>query len=260
MAAFCLSSSAGAFDTTAYFDKQCASCHTVGAGDDIGPDLAGVAERRSEEWLIRFIKDSQSVIKSGDPVAVGLFNKYKKKKMPEQDLSNDEVKAILTFIAEGGPSEKPLDAKPATEATADDVALGMELFLGMKPFAQGGTSCISCHSVGDHGPLGGGTLGPNLSQAYSKYEDKGLSKALAKAGFPIMREIYSDKPLTEEEAFAVKAFLYQADQKGYVGGDFQKKFLFLGLGGGAVMMGFIDFVWRQRRKKTVKPARFGGRS
>lgn len=246
-----------AFRAAPYFDKNCSSCHTVGAGDDIGPDLKGVQARRSEEWLIKFIQSSQDVIQSGDSVAIELFNKYKKKKMPDQDLSKAEVKAMLEFIAKGGPGEKPIDAKPATDATEADIAIGRELFLGQRLFAEGGTACISCHSVGEHGPLGGGSLGPSLSQAYSKYEDKGLSKALAKTGFPIMREIYADHPLTPREAFAVKSFLYQADQQGEVVGDYQKKFLFLGLGGGVLAMGMIDFTWRKRRKKSAKPWRGG---
>lgn len=246
-----------AFDASAYFDKSCSSCHSVGFGDDVGPDLKGVTERRTEKWLLNFIKDSQGVIQTGDPIAVELFNKYRKKKMPEQDLSDGEIRALLNFIARGGPGEKPLDAKAASEATKAELAFGAELFLGTKSFNKGGPACISCHSVGNFGPLGGGTLGLNLSQVYSKYEDRGLSKALAKAAFPVMREIYAERPLTTEEAFAVKAFLFEADKSGTVSGNYQKKFLFLGLSGVVVAMGIIDFIWRKRRKKTVKPMHGG---
>ncbi len=251
------SSEAIAFNAGAYFDKNCTSCHTVGGGDDIGPDLKDISKRRSEEWLIKFIQSSQSVIKSGDAAAIELFNKYKKKKMPDQDLNDSEVKAILAFIEKGGPAEQPIEAKPATASTKEDVERGHDLFLGIQRFSAGGAACISCHSAGAFGPLGGGTLGPSLSQAYSKYEDRGMSKALANTGFPIMKEIYADKQLTPEEAFAVKAFLYQVDKKGEIAGDYQKKFLFLGIGGGVIAMGLIDFTWRKRRKKSAKPRRGG---
>jgi mono/diheme cytochrome c family protein len=250
---------AHAFDGNTYFEKNCSSCHTVGAGEDIGPDLKGILQRRSEAWLIKFIQSSQDMIQSGDATSVELFNKYKKKKMPDQDLSDAEVRALIQFIAEGGPKEKPLDSKPATEATEADIVLGEQLFLGRQALANGGASCISCHGVGNYGPLGGGSLGPDLSQAYSKYEDKGLAKALAKAAFPVMRHIYGEQPLTDEEAFAIKAFLYKADQEGVVVGAYQKKFIFLGLGGAVIAMGVIDFTWRKRRKKTVKPRRGGDR-
>jgi len=246
---------AQAFDPGVYFEKNCMSCHTVGRGDEIGPDLKGVMERRTKEWLVKWLQSSQSVIQSGDPVGVELFNKFKQKKMPDQDITAEDVAALLDYIKAGGPAEAPMDSKPATAATAADIARGRELFLGRISLAKSGPSCVSCHSVGDVGPLGGGTLGLNLTQAYSKYADKGLSKALKKPGFIIMKEIFPDKPLTDEEAFALKAFLYDADKAGSAGGDHQKKFLFLGMGGTVVMMGVADFIWRKRRRKSAKPWR-----
>jgi cytochrome c2 len=56
------------------FKQICIACHTIGQGKLIGPDLANVHKRQSEEWIIRFIKSSQSVIKSGDPYATALYH------------------------------------------------------------------------------------------------------------------------------------------------------------------------------------------
>ncbi|MDX1386743.1 MAG: c-type cytochrome [bacterium] len=246
-----------AFDAAETYEKQCSSCHTVGGGDDIGPDLKGISERRPKEWLFKMIRSSQELIDGGDPVAVELFNQYKQKKMPDQDLSDSEIEALLQFIAEGGPSEKPIDAKPATEATPAQVLLGRDYFLGTRPLSNGGPACLSCHSVGRLGPLGGGTLASNLTDAYARYEDKGLSKALKKMGFPVMQEVYANHPLTDDEAFAIKAFLYKEDQMGESGGDFEKKFIFLGLGGGVILLGIIDLSWRKRRRKSTKPTHGG---
>jgi hypothetical protein len=39
----------------------------------MGPDLIGINQKRSEEWLISFIKSSQTMIKSGDADAVSFF-------------------------------------------------------------------------------------------------------------------------------------------------------------------------------------------
>jgi len=33
------------------FNTTCFACHTIGGGRLIGPDLAGVHEKRSQEWL-----------------------------------------------------------------------------------------------------------------------------------------------------------------------------------------------------------------
>ncbi len=243
-----------AFDPPTYFEKNCSSCHSIGQGDGVGPDLKGINDRRKREWLISFIQSSQTVIQSGDPIAVELFNKFKQIKMPDQDLKPDEINALLDFIVSGGPAEVATDSKPASAATAADITRGRDLFLGKIPLAKGGPSCVSCHRVANFGPLGGGgTLGLNLTQVFSKYEDKGLSKSLKMPGFRIMKEVYAEKPLTDDETFALKAFLYQADQGGLEGSDPQNKFLFLGLGGMVLMLGATDWIWRKRRQKSMKP-------
>ncbi len=251
-----ITSSARAFDPPVYFEKNCSSCHTIGGGDDVGPDLKGIGERRPKEWLVPFIQSSQSMIEKGDPIAKDVFNKFKQKKMPDQDLSPEEVEAILEFIKATGsgavaPASK--DSKPASSATPAEIALGKDLFLGKVRLKNEAPSCISCHAAGDAGPLRGGAFALDLTQVYSKYEDKGLSKALSKPGFRVMKEIFADKPLTDDEVFALKAFLYEADKAGDQGGGFQKKFIFLGIGGCAIMLGITDFIWRKRRRKSTKP-------
>ena len=78
--------------------QVCKACHTIGGGKLIGPDLKGVNERHSEEWLIRFIRNSQEVIQSGDPVAVQLWEEYNKIPMPPNDMTDEEILAILDYI------------------------------------------------------------------------------------------------------------------------------------------------------------------
>lgn len=252
LAGFVSLNSAMAFDPADHFEKGCSGCHTIGGGDGVGPDLKGITERRKMEWLIPFVQSPQKVIKSGDPVANELFNKFKVS-MPDQDLSADEIKQLMEFIQSGGAASAPVDSKAASLATEEDIARGRNLFLGQLPLVHGGTSCVSCHSVAYHGPLGGGTIGPNLTQVYSKYGDQGLSKALSKPGFRIMKDMYAAKPLAPDEVFALKAFLYQADKAGSEGEDYRKKFIFLGVGGTVLILGVIDWIWRRRRKKGAKP-------
>jgi len=40
------------------FLKNCFACHTIGSGKRVGPDLKGVEERRSIEWIGKFILSS----------------------------------------------------------------------------------------------------------------------------------------------------------------------------------------------------------
>jgi len=76
----------------------CNACHSIGEGKKIGPDLKGVTERRDEAWLIKFIQSSQTMVKEGDTVAINVFEAYGKIPMPDNALSEDEVKALLNYI------------------------------------------------------------------------------------------------------------------------------------------------------------------
>lgn len=220
----------------------------------MGPDLKGVTDRRDEKWLVKFVQDSQQVIRSGDPVAVGLFNKFKQKKMPEADLSAVEIVTLLGFIKGGGAGlEKSVDAKSALEAKPEDAEMGHRFFTGKARLSKGGPACVSCHSAGAYGMLGGGTLGPDLTQTYSLYDDKGLSKVLSKIAFPTMVSVYANKALTKEEVFQIKAYLFQTDRQGVQAAGYDKKFFFLGLVGVFGAFGIIDFFFRGRRKRSSRP-------
>lgn len=79
------------------FRVHCQSCHNIGS-QLIGPDLKGATERHEEEWLLKFIRNSQEVIKSGDEYAVAIYEKFNKVLMPPVTISNDEIKSILSYI------------------------------------------------------------------------------------------------------------------------------------------------------------------
>ncbi len=76
----------------------CAACHTIGGGRLIGPDLAGITEKRDEVWLIKFIQNSQEMIQSGDADAVAIYEEYNRIPMPPNNLSDDEVRSLLSYI------------------------------------------------------------------------------------------------------------------------------------------------------------------
>jgi protein SCO1/2 len=82
------------------FESRCASCHTIGKGDRIGPDLAHVTHRRDAVWLARYLKEPDKVLASGDPIAVGLFNKYNAVRMPNLRLGDEDVDVLLRYIAQ----------------------------------------------------------------------------------------------------------------------------------------------------------------
>jgi cytochrome c551/c552 len=80
------------------FTSRCASCHNVNK-IIVGPALAGVYERHSEDWIIKFVHSSQTVIKGGDKAATDLYEKFNKVPMPDHpDLTAANIKSILTYI------------------------------------------------------------------------------------------------------------------------------------------------------------------
>ena len=137
------------------FQTRCAVCHTIGGGKLVGPDLQGVAERRSEDWIIRFVQHSQQLVQSGDPDAVALFEEFNGIPMPDQSLSEREIRGIIDYIG-GGSSTAPAEPPPIEQATTEQILLGQALFQGTTRFANGGPTCNSCHDVINDAVIGGG--------------------------------------------------------------------------------------------------------
>ncbi len=89
------------------FTKKCASCHTIGKGKLVGPDLKGITKKRDLEWLKRFIKSPSALIQEKDPTATALVKEYGAP-MPDLGLSDEDVEHIIAFLeaSETGPAEK----------------------------------------------------------------------------------------------------------------------------------------------------------
>ena len=114
-------SSKGAFaqDGEKLFKSYCAACHSAGSNMLVGPGLAGVEERYDKEWLYKWIKNSQELIKSGDAQAVEVFEKYNKILMPAQPVNNEEIDAILAYVKEHNAAKEEAPAAAAGGATAE---------------------------------------------------------------------------------------------------------------------------------------------
>lgn len=191
------------------FEKSCYSCHNINGGDKKGPDLKGVTERRSKEWLREFIQTPAAMNRKGDADANALFKKFAPEIMPDQPLAPDQIDDILSLIeslSKKGETFIPAGAKLYRPIEAGDIDAGRETFAGKVGLNNGGASCIACHSVNDIGKFGGGTLGPDLTAVNTKYKDPELISILQNPNFPTMKSLFGAKPLTDEEI--VKLFAY----------------------------------------------------
>jgi cytochrome c2 len=98
------------------FKTNCGACHTVGKGKLVGPDLKGVQDRHTEEWIHKWVKGSQAMVKAGDKDAVKLFNDNSQIPMPDQTVSDNDITAILAYIKTGG--EPVVAAAPAQSSSS----------------------------------------------------------------------------------------------------------------------------------------------
>jgi len=79
------------------FNINCSGCHNF-RHDAIGPQLSGLTNDISAEWIGNFIKDPQQLINSKDEHAVQLHEKYKTTMPSFSWLKEDEIKNIIAFI------------------------------------------------------------------------------------------------------------------------------------------------------------------
>jgi protein SCO1/2 len=95
------------------FRDHCQACHLPG-GASVGPDLAGVAERRGREWLHRWIRRPGRLVDEGDPAALELLERSGGVLMPTLELAEADW-ALLETLITTGPAFARRDAGRRTE-------------------------------------------------------------------------------------------------------------------------------------------------
>lgn len=102
------------------FHSRCSACHTIGDGDKIGPDLAGVTKRRDRNWVARYLNSAEKMRTEGDPIALELGTKYKTVRMPDQRLGGSDLKDMLSYL------ELQSDAPRTTKTAANKESVQKE--------------------------------------------------------------------------------------------------------------------------------------
>ncbi len=257
-------SSAFAQDGATLFKNNCGMCHKFGARL-VGPDLTNITQRRSKEWLHKFIKSSQSVVKSGDKEAVAIFNEFNQTVMPDQNVSDAQIDEILKYIEENSASvasttaeqqEPPQPAEPEItdkQAFAQLVEKGAKLFDGRNRFQNGGSTCISCHNVNSYAVTGGGSLAKDLTDVYTRIGEEGIKGVLSGLPFPAMKNAFEKHPITEEESVAIAAFLRQVAKESHetVPFDYASLLVWGGIPGIIILLGIYSIIWYNRKKRTI---------
>jgi len=82
------------------YRSRCDACHSLGTEDGLGPGLAGVTGKRDRVWLARWLKAPDQMLAEKDPIATQLFERYNRLPMPNLRLSDGDVDALITYMAD----------------------------------------------------------------------------------------------------------------------------------------------------------------
>lgn len=234
---------AGQATPPAYFEQNCSSCHSIGSGPSVGPDLKNVAQTAPRHWLVEFIRDPDAKIAAKDPHATKIVAEAQGMVMPGfPDITEEFGEGLLEYI------DQQSGAPGASAApVAGDAARGRELFLGKLRLSNGAAACIACHQASGL-PLAGGRLGPNLSAAHQKLGgDRGLASWLHNPPTPLMSTIFRSAPLTAEEASDLTAFLRTTtENSSRLSQPALGRVQTIGLGGSLLAFVIAGVLWRGR--------------
>lgn len=192
------------------FKSTCAACHKLDK-KLVGPALKGVTDRREQEWLIAWIKDSPGMIKSGDKLAIQVFEENNKLPMtPNPQLSDQDIIDILEYTK--GEEVAPQASVAVAQEIDPAVEHGKEIFKA---------NCAACHK------LEGKLIGPELLKITEKRDAEWLlawikdNNALAASGDKLAQEVQASNPavmtpfpqLSDEDIQDVLKYLAVGDVK-----------------------------------------------
>lgn len=114
---------------------------------------------------------------------------------------------------------------------------------------------ISCHTMHDVTALGGGWLGPDLTNVYERLKGrKALSAWLVAPGTETMQPIFKDRPMTGDEIHALVAYFEEsAGETPTQPTSSRIAMLLVGLVGAAAAIFGFDAIWKRRFHSVRQP-------
>ena len=218
----------------AIFEEKCQVCHSIGEGVRLGPDLKDVSFRMDRQEIISFILDPEE---SGQG-------------MPDLGLSGLDAGNVLDYIDSQSAlmpaliSEEEENPQPVLISDGD-IAAGRDIFVGKTRLENNGAACFSCHNIDGLASLGGGAFAKDLTGNYAELTPDGLI-AISQA-MPVMADIYTERPLTEEEIAQLTAFIRDASASVTTSSSPPPLvFIVIGVAGYLVIIGLLQLVWGGR--------------
>ncbi|MCK9481443.1 MAG: c-type cytochrome [Bacteroidia bacterium] len=120
------------------FEQQaCMACHAIDRVV-IGPALKDITKQKSEEWLIKWIRNNVQLRESGDKDAIAIYKEYNQAAMNTYEhLTDNEIKSILMWIEE--------ESAPKATASTGTGEPDAQVLKGKELFEQ--QACMACHAI-----------------------------------------------------------------------------------------------------------------
>ncbi len=126
-----------------YQEQACSSCHTInGVGTSVGPDLAGLAERRTLSWIHIYLEDPLLINPSSAmPGYLGT-------------LTHEEMEGISLYLMSLEKTPRPTGVTPTPEEaspTPEEASPSPPASVGppLVPHTlEGRSACLACHQTG----------------------------------------------------------------------------------------------------------------
>ena len=114
------------------FKANCTSCHVMGDKKLIGPGLLGVTDRRTKEWLKKWINSSSDFIASGDADAIAIYEEYNKVAMPSYYFEDADYEAVYAYLKNPPIKVEVLDTGDLLAAEDEGIKTSTQLmFIGL---------------------------------------------------------------------------------------------------------------------------------
>ena len=126
--------------------------------------------------------------------------------------------------------------------------------MGNVHFQNDGPPCMGCHNVASNGLLGGGAMGPDLTNVSTQRSQEEIASILSNSGptiSPVMQPIFAEHPLTASEQADLIAFLNSSVGQP----ESNREIIVIGisLAGFAAAVVLLGIVYRGRLRGVRKP-------
>lgn len=112
----------------ALFKANCAACHKLDK-NATGPALRNVMDKYDCDWIYDWVRDSQALVRAGDPLAVQLFEDNNRSVMtPFPALTNADIDNIMAYTSQPKP-EPVVNGGGPGPGPGDDTGLSSNIIL-----------------------------------------------------------------------------------------------------------------------------------